>query len=133
MLLDQVRSQLPLYHYDRLFADYWIGAIAVGRERCLAEVRAAKAPPFVYDYNLLGGWAKVGSDGKPEQARVVPPEDSRPAGGGKPLGSRPLISVPQAAQHRRDARPATRSSSLAIRTAMATGAVGAPRHIFTPG
>ena len=27
----------PLYQYERLFADYWIGRFAVSRERCLAS------------------------------------------------------------------------------------------------
>ena len=53
----------PLYQYERLFADYWIGRFAVSRERCLAEVRAAQAPSFTYDYRNPGGWAPLSAFG----------------------------------------------------------------------
>ncbi|KAL1507661.1 hypothetical protein AB1Y20_007278 [Prymnesium parvum] len=66
----QVQSRLPLYHYERLFADYWIGEVAVHRERCLAEVRAARAPQFIYKYNSPGGWVEL-KDGKPQPAPVL--------------------------------------------------------------
>ena len=56
----------PLYQYDRLFADYWIGRISVSRERCLAETRAAHAPKFSYDYRQPGGWAPLTASGWPK-------------------------------------------------------------------
>lgn len=51
----------PYYHYERLFADFWLGDIAVQRERCLAEERAKKAPKFKYEYNSAGGWVALDS------------------------------------------------------------------------
>ena len=54
----------PLYHYEKLFADYWLGQIAVQRERCLADLRASRAPNYTYDYNAPGGWAPVDSKGR---------------------------------------------------------------------
>ena len=62
LLTDFLRNhtiRLPLYQYERLFADYWVGAFSVQRERCLAEERAKKAPRYVYDYQHKGGWAAV--------------------------------------------------------------------------
>lgn len=47
------------YHYEKLFADYWIGSIAVHRERCLAEERAKHAPNYKYGYHRRGGWVQV--------------------------------------------------------------------------
>ena len=60
----------PLYQYERLFADWWIGGMATQRERCLAEERAKKAPQYVYDYKLPGGWAALDSWGH----RLPPPQ-----------------------------------------------------------
>ena len=56
----------PFYHYERLFADYWLGQIAVQRERCLADLRASKAPNFTYSYHSAGGWAALDKSGRPE-------------------------------------------------------------------
>lgn len=44
------------YNYDKLFADYWIGNIAVEQERCLAHERARRAPEYSYSYHRKGGW-----------------------------------------------------------------------------
>ena len=49
----------PLYQYEKLFADYWIGQVGVHRERCLADERARRAPRFVYDYHAPGGWVPL--------------------------------------------------------------------------
>ena len=54
-----VSLRRPLYRYEKLFADYWIGKFGVQRERCLAAERAKRAPRYVYDYNLPGGWAPL--------------------------------------------------------------------------
>uniref|UniRef100_A0A7S3AY15 Exostosin GT47 domain-containing protein n=1 Tax=Haptolina ericina TaxID=156174 RepID=A0A7S3AY15_9EUKA len=75
----EVQSKLSLYHYERLFADYWIGQMAVQRERCLAEIRASTAPEYVYRYNSPGGWVAV-KDGKPLPAPTL--DVDAPAGGG---------------------------------------------------
>lgn len=63
----QVRR--PLYQYERLFADYWVGQFGVQRERCLAAERAKRAPRYVYDYRQPGGWAALDAGG----ARRPPP------------------------------------------------------------
>ena len=44
------------YNYHKLFADYWIGEIAVQQERCLAQERARHAPAYSYSYSCKGGW-----------------------------------------------------------------------------
>lgn len=63
----EVQAKLALFHYERLFADYWIGQIAIQRERCLAQVRASRAPKYVYDYSAPGGWVEL-DQGKRKQA-----------------------------------------------------------------
>ena len=52
-------NRKPLYRYEKLFADYWIGQMAVQRERCLAEQRAQRAPKYVYSYEKPGGWVAL--------------------------------------------------------------------------
>ena len=56
-------ARKPLYRYEKLFADHWVGSMAVQRERCLAEQRAKTAARYVYDYNTAGGWAALDADG----------------------------------------------------------------------
>ena len=72
--------RLPYYHYEKLFADYWIGQFGVHRERCLAEERARRAPKFVYDYKARGGWVALGSLG---QRRPTPVWTHDAARGGR--------------------------------------------------
>lgn len=62
--LSNYTARKPLYQYERLFADYWIGQFGVHRERCLAEERAKRAPNFVYDYNSAGGWVALEDGGR---------------------------------------------------------------------
>lgn len=59
----------PLYQYEKLFGDYWIGQFGVERERCLAEERARRAPRYIYDYSAPGGWVALDGAG----ARTKPP------------------------------------------------------------
>ena len=54
----------PLYRYEKLFADYWVGKFGVQRERCLAAERAKRAPKYIYDYNAEGGWVPLDSWGR---------------------------------------------------------------------
>ena len=49
-------AKRSMYNYHKLFADYWIGNIAVQQERCLARERARRAPDYRYAYNRKGGW-----------------------------------------------------------------------------
>jgi len=67
----KVSSTRALYDYNRLFADYWIGNIRMHQERCLAAERAAKAPPYAFDYNAHGGWQAT--DGSNPPARLPGP------------------------------------------------------------
>lgn len=52
----QYLANRSTYNYHKLFADYWIGDIAVQQERCLAHERARHAPQYSYSYNRRGGW-----------------------------------------------------------------------------
>ena len=60
----------PLYRYEKLFADYWVGQFGVQRERCLAEERARHAPQYVYDYKQRGGWVAVDGSGRKKPTPV---------------------------------------------------------------
>ena len=53
----------PLYMYEKLFADYWIGQFGIYKERCLAGERAKRAPKYIYDYNSPGGWVALSTFG----------------------------------------------------------------------
>ena len=59
----------PFYRYEKLFADYWVGQVAVHRERCLADERARHAPNYTYDYNLPAGWHALNREGQPQPIR----------------------------------------------------------------
>jgi len=67
----------PFYHYEKLFADYWFGQVAVQRERCLADQRASKAPNFTYDYHVAGGWVALDESGRPRPAPRWAPDAAK--------------------------------------------------------
>jgi hypothetical protein len=67
-------ARRPYYAWERLFADHWLGAIAVQRERCLAAERAKRAPQYVYDYNLPGGWVALDRKGRPAPTPAWAPD-----------------------------------------------------------